>query len=108
MISIAAEIVGMHPQTLRVYEMKGLVLPERSPGGTRLYSEDDIAQLRAIQRLTNEFGINLSGVEYVLGLERRLSEAESELNGLLSRNRRQIVRQQKVIYKSDSSRKDNL
>src|SRR5947209_17357782 len=69
MISVAAEIVGMHPQTLRIYEQKGLVRPGRTPGGTRLYSERDLDRLRLIQRLTTELGLNLAGVERVLALE---------------------------------------
>lgn len=69
MISIAAELVGMHPQTLRIYEAKGLVRPKRTPGNTRLYSERDLGRLREVQRLTTELGLNLAGVERVLGLE---------------------------------------
>ena len=69
MISIAAELVGMHPQTLRIYEAKGLVRPRRTGGNTRLYSEADLERLREIQRLTSEMGLNLAGVERVLALE---------------------------------------
>jgi MerR family transcriptional regulator/heat shock protein HspR len=72
MISIAAELVGMHPQTLRIYEQKGLVRPRRTPGNTRLYSETDLERLRLIQRLTTELGLNLAGVEHVLRLEDEL------------------------------------
>jgi MerR family transcriptional regulator/heat shock protein HspR len=72
MISVAAELVGMHPQTLRMYEAKGLVRPARTPGGTRLYSESDLERLRLIQRLTTELGLNLAGVEHVLRLEDEL------------------------------------
>jgi DNA-binding transcriptional MerR regulator len=68
MISIAAELVGMHPQTLRIYEQKGLVRPQRTPGNTRLYSERDLERLRLIQGLTTELGLNLAGVEAVLAL----------------------------------------
>jgi MerR family transcriptional regulator, heat shock protein HspR len=78
MISVAAELVGMHPQTLRIYESKGLVRPGRTPGGTRLYSERDLERVRAIQRLTTELGLNLAGVQRVLALE-------DEMQGLLSR-----------------------
>src|SRR5438128_7083187 len=77
MISVAAEIVGMHPQTLRIYEQKGLVRPGRTAGNTRLYSEADLERLRLIQRLTTELGLNLAGVQRVLALEdevRRLRE----------------------------------
>src|SRR5216117_2583578 len=69
MISVAAELVGMHPQTLRMYENRGLVQPSRTPGGTRLYSDRNLERLRLIQRLTTELGLNLAGVEHVLRLE---------------------------------------
>ncbi len=72
MISVAAGLVGMHPQTLRMYEAKGLVRPGRTPGGTRLYSEADLDRLRAIQRLTTELGLNLAGAERVLAMEDEL------------------------------------
>src|SRR5207249_4185678 len=72
MISVAAELVGMHPQTLRVYEQKGLVRPKRTQGNTRLYSESDVERLRLIQRLTTELGLNLAGGELVLLLEQEL------------------------------------
>ena len=72
MISVAAELVGMHQQTLRMYEAKGLVRPARTAGGTRLYSEADLERLRVIQRLTTELGLNLAGVEHVLRLEDEL------------------------------------
>ena len=62
MISVAADLVGMHPQTLRIYEQKGLVRPKRTAGNTRLYSEVDLERLRLIQRLTTELGLNLAGV----------------------------------------------
>jgi MerR family transcriptional regulator, heat shock protein HspR len=82
MISVAAELVGMHPQTLRVYEQKGLVRPKRTPGGTRLYSEADVERLRIIQRLTTELGLNLAGVELVLRLEDELRKAHAQLERL--------------------------
>ena len=72
MISVAAELAGMHPQTLRAYEAKGLVTPARTPGGTRLYSEEDVARLGLIQQLTTKLGLNLAGVEHVLRLEDEL------------------------------------
>ena len=75
MISVAAELVGMHPQTLRIYETKGLVRPRRTAGNTRLYSERDLDRLRAIQRLTTELGLNLAGVERVLALEDEVAAA---------------------------------
>jgi MerR family transcriptional regulator, heat shock protein HspR len=75
MISIAAELAHMHPQTLRIYEARGLIQPKRSPKNTRLYSQRDVERLRRIQQLTAE-GLNLAGVERVLALERRLGELE--------------------------------
>ena len=79
MISVAADLVGMHPQTLRLYEAKGLVRPARTPGGTRLYSDADVERLRLIQRLTTELGLNLAGVEQVLRLEDELRRAHSRM-----------------------------
>ena len=86
MISVAAELVGMHPQTLRIYESKGLIRPRRTAGNTRLYSESDLDRLKLIQHLTNELGLNLAGVEHVLRLQdelvrmrRRLDRMEREM-----------------------------
>jgi MerR family transcriptional regulator/heat shock protein HspR len=86
-ISVAAELAGVHPQTLRIYERKGLVDPARTAGGSRRYSEADIAQLRRIQELTNE-GLNLAGVQKVMELEAELSELRREIEEL----RHQTVR----------------
>ncbi len=79
MISVAAELAHMHPQTLRMYEARGLIRPKRSPKNTRLYSQRDVERLRRIQQLTTE-GLNLAGVERVLALERRLRELEGRSN----------------------------
>ncbi|MCL1890491.1 MAG: MerR family transcriptional regulator [Coriobacteriia bacterium] len=87
MISVAAELAGMHPQTLRVYETKGLVNPQRSAGNTRLYSQADIDQLELIAQLTAE-GINLAGVLRILDLQKRLDEREKELLGAQRRTRK--------------------
>ena len=92
MISIAAELVGMHPQTLRVYETKGLVRPRRTPGNTRLYSEADLERLRLIQRLTGELGLNLAGVETVLRLEDELGRLRARLERLERESREEIQR----------------
>jgi MerR family transcriptional regulator, heat shock protein HspR len=81
LIGIAAELAGMHPQTLRVYERRGLITPRRSAGNTRLYSADDVALLRRIQELSEE-GLNLAGIERVLKLEARLGRAERRIRGL--------------------------
>jgi MerR family transcriptional regulator/heat shock protein HspR len=80
-ISVAAELAGVHPQTLRIYERKGLVDPARTAGGSRRYSDDDISVLRRIQELTNE-GLNLAGVQRVLDLERRLAELQAQVADL--------------------------
>src|SRR5215204_202474 len=96
MISVAAELVGMHPQTLRIYESKGLVRPKRTSGNTRLYSEADLERLRLIQRLTNDYGLNLAGVEMVLGLEdqlRRMERMERELRERMRDVERQYKRE---------------
>ncbi len=90
MISVAAELVGMHPQTLRMYEAKGLVRPQRTPGGTRLYSEADVERLRIIQRLTTELGLNLAGVELVLRLEDELRKAHVQIERLQQQLKREV------------------
>ena len=79
MISVAAELAGMHPQTLRIYEAKGLIKPKRSPKQTRLYSQSDVERLKRIQELTTDYGLNLAGVERVLALEELMSSMEAEL-----------------------------
>src|SRR5919204_5808976 len=79
MISVAAELAGMHPQTLRIYEAKGLINPKRSPKKTRLYSQSDVERLKRIQELTAEEGLNLAGVERVLELEELMGGMQDEL-----------------------------
>ena len=102
MISVAAELADMHPQTLRMYEQRGLITPKRSPKGTRLYSQEDVDRLRRIQEMTAELGLNLAGVEKVLALEadldrarrrvaaleKRMHEAQSEMEAELERVRK--------------------
>jgi MerR family transcriptional regulator/heat shock protein HspR len=100
MISVAAEIVGMHPQTLRIYESKGLVRPGRTPGGTRLYSEHDLQRLKLIQRLTTELGLNLAGVSRVLALEDELGKLRNRL-GRLEREMREAIEQVHRQYRRD-------
>lgn len=87
MISVAAELAGMHPQTLRVYESKGLVTPKRSGGNTRLYSQVDIEQLELISQLTNE-GINLAGVMRIIDMQKRLDEQDRQIERLERRMRK--------------------
>ena len=82
MISVAAELAGMHPQTLRIYEQRGLIEPTRSPKGTRLYSQEDVDRLRRIQELTTELGMNLAGVEKVFELEEELTQVRKRMDRL--------------------------
>jgi MerR family transcriptional regulator/heat shock protein HspR len=100
MISIAAELVGMHPQTLRIYEAKGLVRPKRTPGNTRLYSEADLERLRLIQRLTTELGLNLAGVETVLRLEDELEKMRTRMDRM-EREARERIRTVERRYKRE-------
>ncbi len=88
MISVAAELAHMHPQTLRMYETRGLIQPKRSPKNTRLYSQRDVERLRRIQRMTSEQGLNLAGVETVLGLERQVERLREELDRVRQRAER--------------------
>lgn len=105
MISVAAELVGMHPQTLRIYEQKGLVRPRRTAGNTRLYSDADVERLRLIQQLTSEVGLNLAGVERVLHLQdelgrmhRRLERMEQEMRETIEQVHR-AYRREIVLYR---------
>ena len=84
-ISVAAQLAGVHPQTLRVYERRGLLQPERTTGNTRRYSAKDIARLRRIQELTQDEGVNLAGAKMVLRLEEQLDRMRRELNRMASR-----------------------
>ena len=89
MISVAAELADMHPQTLRMYEQRGLIEPKRSPKGTRLYSHEDVERLRRIQQMTVELGLNLAGVEKVLELEQQLERTRRRV-ALLERRRAEL------------------
>lgn len=91
-ISIAAQLVGMHPQTLRMYEARGLLRPGRTPGGTRVYSDRDLARLREIQRLTTELGLNLAGVQRVIALEDELDSLRSRIERLEGRMQEEVER----------------
>ena len=92
MISVAAELAGMHPQTLRIYEQRGLIEPNRSPKGTRLYSQEDVERLRRIQELTSELGMNLAGVERVFELESELEHMRRRMDRM-ERRAEQMRRQ---------------
>jgi MerR family transcriptional regulator/heat shock protein HspR len=109
MISVAAELVGMHPQTLRIYESKGLVNPQRTAGNTRLYSDADVERLRLIQRLTTDWGLNLAGVERVLHMEdelerlrRRMERMEQEMRRTVDEVHR-YYRRDLVLYRPPKS-----
>ena len=107
MISVAAELVGMHPQTLRMYEQKGLVQPQRTAGNTRLYSEADVERLRIVQRLTTELGLNLAGVELVLRLEDELRKAHAQIERLQREVKQEVsnvhkhYRRDLVLYRDE-------
>ena len=88
MISVAAELAGMHPQTLRIYESRGLIEPNRSPKGTRLYSQEDVERLRRIQELTSQLGMNLAGVERVFELEGELDQMRRRMERMERRAER--------------------
>jgi MerR family transcriptional regulator, heat shock protein HspR len=100
MISVAADLVGMHPQTLRIYEAKGLVRPGRTPGGTRLFSERDLERLRLIQRLTTDLGLNLAGVARVIALEDELAHLRARFDRL-EREMRETIEQVHRQYRRD-------
>ena len=100
MISVAADIVGMHPQTLRIYESKGLIRPKRTAGNTRLYSEADIERLRLIQQLTNDLGLNLAGVEQVMQLQDEVERMRRMLNRM-EREMREAISQVHRQYRRD-------
>lgn len=101
-ISVAAELSGMHPQTLRIYERKGLVEPARTSGGSRRYSDADVALLQRISDLTS-LGMNLVGVKRVLDLEDRIAKLEAEVKTLRSRNRgvNEAIRETERTYRRD-------
>jgi MerR family transcriptional regulator/heat shock protein HspR len=100
MISVAAQLAGLHPQTLRMYEAKGLIHPARTPGGTRVYSDADVERLRLIQRLTTELGLNLAGVEHVLRLEDELKRLRRRME-LLERELREEIRSTHKSYRRE-------
>lgn len=93
MISVAAELAGVHPQTLRIYERKALIQPQRSGGNTRLYSEADIERLRLIQQLTQEEGVNLAGVMRIMEMQRELDYLHRELEA----TRRRLARAEELL-----------
>src|SRR5512137_2258369 len=97
MISVAAELAGMHPQTLRIYERKHLLTPQRSAGNTRLYSDADIERLRLIQQLTQEEGVNLAGVVRILEMQNALDAMRAEMEQM----RDQMIRSQRAAIEAE-------
>ncbi|MGH9353027.1 MAG: MerR family transcriptional regulator [Terriglobia bacterium] len=91
MISAVAEMYNLHPQTLRLYEREGLLTPSRSEGNTRLYTEEDLAQLEVILKLTRELGVNLAGVEIILNMRARMARMEHEMRAFLENVREEFL-----------------
>jgi len=108
MIGIASELIGVHPQTLRMYEQKGLLRPRKSIKNTRLYSQEDVDLGRYIQRLTQEMGMNLAGVSKVLDLERQVTGLERENRALREELKRKEVEHSRLIAKIHQSYKREL
>src|ERR1700742_3572502 len=106
MISVAAELAEMHPQTLRMYEARGLIEPKRSPKGTRLYSQGDVERLRKIQEMTTEWGMNLAGVEKVFELEDQLERMQRKL--LLMERRSEQLREDIEARESEIARLEEV
>jgi len=90
MISVVAEMLDIHPQTLRMYEREGLVTPSRTEGGVRLYSEEDVERIRTVTTMTRELGVNLAGVEIILQMREKLEKMQAEMDEMASQMRRQF------------------
>jgi MerR family transcriptional regulator/heat shock protein HspR len=105
-ISVAAELVDMHPQTLRLYERKGLIEPSRSSGKTRLYSQRDIEHLREIRRLTQELGVNLAGVEEIIRLRRELDELQDQMESRIDTLQDSLT-EKLVVYRNQKALAQN-
>ena len=101
-ISVAAELAGMHPQTLRIYEQRGLIAPKRSPKNTRLYSQEDVDRLRRIQELTSELGMNLAGVEKVFELEAEIERMRRRMAAL---EKQAVKLEQEMVAELDRVRR---
>jgi len=90
MISVVSEMLGIHPQTLRLYEREGFIKPKRSGGNTRLYSEEDVERLEMVLRLTRELGVNLAGVEVILSMREKMEQMQSEMDGTIQQLRNEL------------------
>lgn len=93
MISVVSEMLGIHPQTLRLYEREGFIKPKRSDGNTRLYSEEDVEKLEMILRLTRELGVNLAGVEVILSMREKMEQMQREMEDTILRLREELARE---------------
>ncbi len=93
MISVVSEMLGIHPQTLRLYEREGFIKPKRSMGNTRLYSEDDVEKLEMILRLTRELGVNLAGVEVILSMREQMEQMQKEMDDTIHQLREELARE---------------
>jgi len=100
MISVVSEMLGIHPQTLRIYEREGFIKPKRSNGNTRLYSEEDVERLEMVLRLTRELGVNLAGVDVILSMREKMEQLQREMEetivGLREELAREIARREEV------------
>ena len=93
MISVVSEMLGIHPQTLRLYEREGFIKPKRSGGNTRLYSEDDVERLEMVLRLTRELGVNLAGVEVILSMREQMEQMRREMAETIGQLREELARE---------------
>jgi MerR family transcriptional regulator/heat shock protein HspR len=93
MISVVSEMLGIHPQTLRLYEREGFIKPKRSEGNTRLYSEEDVEKLEMILRLTRELGVNLAGVEVILSMREKMEQMQREMEETILQLRDELGRE---------------
>jgi MerR family transcriptional regulator/heat shock protein HspR len=93
MISVVSEMLGLHPQTLRLYEREGFIKPKRSVGNTRLYSEEDVEKLEMILRLTRELGVNLAGVEVILSMREKMEQMQQEMEQTIEQLREELGRE---------------
>ncbi|MDH4161957.1 MAG: helix-turn-helix transcriptional regulator [Nitrospirota bacterium] len=93
MISVVSEMLGIHPQTLRLYEREGFIKPKRSGGNTRLYSEEDVEKLEMVLRLTRELGVNLAGVEIILSMRERMEQMQRDMDETVMRLREELARE---------------
>ncbi len=93
MISVVSEMLGIHPQTLRLYEREGFIKPQRTGGNTRLYSDDDVEKLEMIMRLTRELGVNLAGVEVILSMREKMEQMQQEMEETIMKLRDELARE---------------